>query len=306
MKKEKNITKFLRTFLLLFLVAVLIGGVAVWKSGYTAYPWQKVQDDNKTDGGLENVVYDTWKPMSWQGVTEFHGKDVWTDGVNYYYSGGSGAQFVLDVKSHTWIKKEWKGFTSFRGRDIWTDGVNFYYSNYDEHYILDVENSTWYPIEWNDNASFSAKDVFVIEGKCYRGNCVSKYYKLSSFNRVWSEVDFSWLSKVTFYPHYLWSDGTNYWLNNGYGQYLLDFDNCSYVKKNVGLNVYMDGCYVWKMNDKIYYSCQDKHYVFDVDSQQWAPMVWNTLVVFDGDYIWSDGINHYYSNGIDQYVLVAY
>ena len=41
-------------------------------------------------------------PMTWNGLTNFEGERVWTDGENIYYSYGAAGQYVLDKDTNTW------------------------------------------------------------------------------------------------------------------------------------------------------------------------------------------------------------
>ena len=65
--------------------------------------------------------------MTWNGLTEFIGSYIWTDGKNYYYSQDD-KQYILEVATHTWHAVTWYGIDPFYGgRNIWTDGVNYYH-----------------------------------------------------------------------------------------------------------------------------------------------------------------------------------
>lgn len=73
--------------------------------------------------------------MTWNGLSEFYGYGVWTDGLSYYYSKDT-AQYVLDKETQTWVEKEWTGFIPLFAAKIWTDGVNNYYSYGTSQYII--------------------------------------------------------------------------------------------------------------------------------------------------------------------------
>ncbi len=295
---RKKVRLFKSFLLLLLAVVLLIGGVVVLKDGYATYPWGNANNRTK-------YVYDTWKLMSWNtvyGFNEYDGSRIWSDGVNTYCFCG-GLQLVLDVENHTWVEEiDWKKPSGFSVRDIWSDGVNYYCSFGSGHYVLDVELSEWFPMEWN--IQFFGSNVGVIDGECYCRGSRGKYYKFNSSDSMWNEIDLSWLDVDVYFSGF-WYDGANYHYSTGNYDFLVDFDNCVYAENDNGVDFYISPSEIWKVEDNIFYSYQDKQYVFDVDSQKWLPKAWNELVVFDGEYVWSDGVNYYYSKGADQYVLVA-
>jgi signal peptidase I len=86
---------------------------------------------------VQNDMGNTWTTKTWNGLTSFEGRCVWTDGDNIYYNSQSN-RYVLDKATSTWTTKTWNGLTSIRGANIWTDGDNIYYNYYDAHYYLPI------------------------------------------------------------------------------------------------------------------------------------------------------------------------
>ena len=66
---------------------------------------------------------------TWNGLNNFGGDGIWTDGTNIYYS-NSTTHYVLDKSTPTWTTKTWNGLNNFYGYRIWSDGENIYYSLY--------------------------------------------------------------------------------------------------------------------------------------------------------------------------------
>ena len=83
--------------------------------------------------------FNSWSEKTWNGLTNFNGSHIWTDGENIYYSNGSN-HYVLDKSTSTWSTKSWTGLTSFYGNNVWTNDENVYYSYGSNQYILSGEN----------------------------------------------------------------------------------------------------------------------------------------------------------------------
>ena len=60
---------------------------------------------------------DTWVAKTWTGLTSFNGDNIWTDGVDYYYSYvNASSSYVLDISTSTWSTMTWNGnLASFSG-----------------------------------------------------------------------------------------------------------------------------------------------------------------------------------------------
>ena len=78
------------------------------------------------------------KMVVFEGLTEFDGASVWTDGIDTYFSSYT-SHYVLDVENKKWIKKQWKSLDNFNGKNIWTDGTKIYYSNGNSQYLMNAE-----------------------------------------------------------------------------------------------------------------------------------------------------------------------
>ena len=53
-----------------------------------------------------------WQTKTWNGLTNFRGVWIWTDGANIYYSNGD-SHYQLDKATSTWQTKTWSGLTNF-------------------------------------------------------------------------------------------------------------------------------------------------------------------------------------------------
>ena len=92
-----------------------------------------------------NKSTSTWSEITWTGISEFSGRNVWSDGT-YVYCNGYDANYntvwrVLDSSTSTWLEKTWSGL-DWQGKNIWTDGDDIYYSNNTYQYTLLKNNQS--------------------------------------------------------------------------------------------------------------------------------------------------------------------
>ena len=131
---------------------------------------------NMEDGyqGVPKQPFTTLTEKDWGNFIDIQIKNIWTDGVNTYYSDDS-QQYVL--QGDTWVTKTWNGLTSFLGSSVWTDGANIYYSNTSTQYVLDKATSTWEKKTWTGLTSFNGNRIWA-DGTYYY-SYGSKQYQFS-------------------------------------------------------------------------------------------------------------------------------
>ena len=274
--------------------------------------------DDAADGSLA-VVTETeygWAKKTWNGLTNFGGCYVWTDGDNTYFSDGD-THYVLN--GDTWESKEWKGLTFFYRDAIWKYGENVYYSNTDGSYILNGD--TWEETTFNCEQNLNGSDIFTHNEVAYfvyekyvpsSGSFVYYIYLLRS--NAWGKIyEIDNLCSLVG----IWSDGKNlFYCDNGvwdsatssvvYGIYKLNGNTWEKISSNefsVGRsNFWTDGntlyyAYVNYENGEMVY----KNYIF-TDGVFEETDQWN-ISKFSSSPVWTDGVNTYYSDGGIQYVL---
>ena len=101
-------------------------GEFVWTDGNHIY-----YSERRTEYVYSQTVYrnyhmilngSTWSNITWNGLTDFNGTDIWTDGDNIYCG-----NYILDITTRTWIPVG--DGTIIKGSSfIWSDGTNVYYS----------------------------------------------------------------------------------------------------------------------------------------------------------------------------------
>ena len=161
--------------------------------------------------------FTTLTAKTWNGLTEFYGKCVWTDGTSTYYSMWND-QYVLNGdtwEAKTWEAKTWNGLTSFDGYYIWTDGTNIYCSNHNDQYVLNGD--TWEPKTWNGLTSFYGDKVWTDGTNTYY-SCYADQYVLNGDTweaKTWNNAP------SDFYGSDIWTDGTNYYYSYSSDQYVL-------------------------------------------------------------------------------------
>ena len=258
----------------------------------------------KLDRRLYKFISDDYEkgllPKTWDGLTSFNGKYIWTDGDNIYYSSSS-SQYVLDKTTSTWSPKAWSGLTSFNIDNIWTDGDNIYYSYYSTQYVLDKATSTWNTKTWSGSSPYDGKRIWTDGDNIYYSN-ESNQYVLDKTTSTWNPK--TWSGYIPFGGKYIWTDGVNVYYSSNLNQYVLDKATSTWNSKYwSGLPAFNGGDNIWTDGENIYHSNSSQQYVLNKSTSTWSTKTWSGLDSFYGSSIWTDGENIYYSYGSNQYVL---
>lgn len=117
-------------------------GEYIWSNGNRVFYSQNGEHFER--GIADHTVYSDWlSEVNWN-ISDFNGRDVWSDGVNVYLSyrndDSVDKHYVL-VGMH-WEPKEWN-ISDFSANNIWTDGMNTYLRT--SHVLKD---GIWEPVEW--------------------------------------------------------------------------------------------------------------------------------------------------------------
>ena len=257
---------------------------------------------------LQLKISDTFVGITWTGLTNFDGENIWTDGDNIYYSYGLINQYVLDKSTSTWSEKKWyNGGGHIKGSEIWTDGNNIYCSdNFGNQYVLDKTTSTWLTKTWNGYTGITGSNVWT-DGENIYYSYNSNQYVLDKSTSTWNVK--TWNGLTNFYGGNTWTDGDNIYYSDGSSiyQYVLNKSTSTWTTKTWnGLPNVLEGVGIWTDGDNIYYSYNDDtnfQYILNKSTSTWTVKNWNGLTDFYGGNTWTDGDNIYYSNGSSQYVL---
>ena len=250
----------------------------------------------------------TFIEKSWNGLTDFSGRYVWTDNYNVYYSNGE-EQYILNKETSTWEEKIWNGLTNFDGSGIWTDSENIYYSSNEDQYILNKETDTWEAKIWNGLTDFYGANVWTDGEYIYCSWWIGNQYVLNKETDTW-EVKV-WNGLTDFYGADVWTDGVKIYVSGVMddNQYVLNKETDTWeVKVWNGLTKF-NGADVWTDGKYIYYSDNEDQYVLNRETSTWEEKIWNNiseyiLGQFAGTFVWTDGENFYYSLGSYQYEIV--
>jgi len=240
-----------------------------------------------------------WIKKEWQGLNEFYGCNVWSDGTNIYYSGVEEIedefdsekvtkivkQYILD--GNTWEEKNWQGFTEFYGSHVWTDGKNMYYSFYEndwyedihiiEHYML--KDNKWVKKEWKGLSEFNGYNIWT------DGNNI--YYSEQDYDENDEIITKQFVLNGDIWEEKVWTDANGKSLNDVLNGYNIWVD---------GEDIYYSNFY-HNDNEKLIYD----HYI--LKDNKWFKKEWKGSNEFRGENIWSDGNHFYYSFAYEQYVI---
>ena len=181
---------------------------------------RKIPSNRKAVRQYLDKTTSTWSTKTWNGLTNFNGYNIWTDGDNIYWSDGlyssnDNPHYVLDKATSTWSVKTWNGLTRFVGGSVWTDGDNIYLSTNRVSYILDKATSTWNEKIWN---------VSIVSGEYIWTDGNNIYYSYEGNSYVLDKTTSTWNVKTwnvnIRYGSSIWTDGDNIYyshdMNNRY------------------------------------------------------------------------------------------
>jgi len=168
-------------------------------------------------GKYESYSNDSWSDYSWSGISNFYGKNVWTDGTNTYMSDGTN-QYILDVTSNpnspSWVQKTWdsQGYTNIIGEDVWLAKGHIYFSNGTSQYEL--INNKWEAKTWNGGIPLFGHCVWYKENKVYYSEGSTQLILDTSGTYISNWSSMTWLGTTSFYGNTVWTDGTYYYCYN--------------------------------------------------------------------------------------------
>ena len=276
---------------------------------YNNRPITNVSDENQ----FLAISSEYWVPVTWNGLTDFDGKYIWSDGTNTYYSSGS-SQYVLDKSNNTWLTKTWSGASvKLDGRFIWYNPYSndWIYSNGSIH--LALSGSTWETTEFTQTgggaASFTGSTIWYngpqnsrrayrAGGANYRLLDARIWYLMKSTDWPSMRTDYLW------YPHDFDTEGKTYYSRSATG-YQGVIENETYSSISWSVKPYQ-GAYVWTSASHTYYSYNNKNYVLNDEKTSWLLTYLPGLngVSLDASHIWHDGSITYYSYGTTHLKLV--
>lgn len=254
----------------------------------------------------------SWETKSWSGFTPSSGNEIWTDGINIYYSHGY-YHYVLD--GDTWIPKTWMcsdtGYelNLFNGKDIWHAYGQTYLSNDYEQLILNHETGQWDNVIWNEHQPTYGHCIWTDGENVYYSYSEDRQYVLDPLTNTWNIKTWSGLIPGA---SGIWTDGEN--IYDSYYRGFYDYEHhvlikstSTWVEKQWDEPLYFYGNEVWTDGKNIYCSSTpdfgSTQLIFDKSTSTWHTKTWRGFAPGSGSYIWTDGTNIYYSHETDQYVL---
>lgn len=269
----------------------------------------------------------TFIPVSWT-TEDIEARNVWTDGVDMYYSYGYD-HYVLNRETVQWEKKTWP-ISKFYGCNVWTDGVNLYmYSTDEGHYKIDLDSDAWekltvtYPGQ-ESTTYFFGSDIWTDGTSIYYSGEV----QLVLNNGVWETKEWYGLPEgVSPSSEQVWNDGTNIYLSLWDRHYVLNGDTWEekiwydcYWSNEYANTLRFYGSEVWSNGKEICLSTTLVHRWLHDDGKWYHGSghdgtSWHGPygeiddgVKFDNGFtganVWTDGVNVYYSEGHTQCVLL--
>jgi len=188
-------------------VASVFTGDQVWTDGDDWYI-----STLKIDLSTSSLVY-----VNWQGLNNIDAQNIWSDGVDTYYS-NMDSHYKLNKDTYTWVPYwEWQ-YNRFQGCDVWTDGDDIYVSRSSTQYVLNKQTYTWDNMDWG---GWEPNGVFI-----WTDN-VNIYQSWGDTNKVldkktkrWNTVTFNGENDIN--GSCVWNDGFNSYFSYGATQLKLN------------------------------------------------------------------------------------
>lgn len=258
----------------------------------------------------------TWKAKTWFGLTDFSAEQIWTDGVNTYYSNGNNS-WILDYATATWSPVTFTvpdgEYNYILAGNIWNDNAGNTYmtlyasSNPDKVCILDRATRTWIRcpqyglmpnlLPWTD---VETGYIFTSLENAFGSNSTWNYvnYMFDKDTHTWSEIKLT--SSYTIYSNsrYMWDDGIHTYYSHGNSQYQFNYSISQKWQSVTWRGISNpEGYNVWKDEEgHIYYSVGPSgQYILDVTNRQWSQKTW-TVEGAGVSYIYGEYIWHAYGN----------
>ena len=248
----------------------------------------------------------TWNiPITDDDLINRNMSNIWTDGINIYYSyytENNNEQYVLNKETLTWEEKTWYGLDGFNGYYVWNFKDNVYYS---DNYVLNKETLTWEEKTWylsTGSRGFDSTHIFTDGTDVFLFEYTAAFI-LDEETDTFNKLDWNYRTDI---PNItaVWTDGVNIYWNDSDDSRVLNKETLTWEEKTwTGLTSF-NGRDIWTDGNNIYYSSSSNQYQLDKETSTWTEKTWAGLSSFDGRWIWTDGENVYYSWREGDYVLV--
>ena len=247
-------------------------------------------------------------------ITDADNDTAWVDAPTGGGSSGNSLQTTKTTLKPQWFETTFNGrggddegnITAFSPRYIWTDGRNTYFSAAREHYVLNKETRTWEPKTWNcsEDIVFTEDDIWTDGENIYKG----QNYVLDAPTSTWERITLENSNMMLGGARCIFTIGDSIYYSDNYDQRRFSpvIRAWTEIKFRGELSLEqlpLFGSDVWTDGDKVYYSRNDTHYVYNQDRGWWEPKIWYGLDTFYGSDVWTDGENIYYHNGDIRRVL---
>lgn len=220
------------------------------------------------------------------------GNNVWSDGIDTYYSNGSSTQFKWDRANKKWVTMEWGTFTNIYGNYIWTDGSKIYYSNGTTQYYKEFGSAVWISKAWesspNLNNNITGYNIWYMDGHIYYSMLSSIQYELVNG----AFVEKTWNGYTHFTGESIWTDGIDYYISAYANQYKFNKTLQKWESHLWGNNTPPGGDDIWSDGTDIYVNSGAIQYKYNKQTKLFENYAW-TNGSFNGKNIWTDGEDIY-------------
>ena len=209
------------------LVSLFHNAYNTWKRGKIGQLTYRISTGRFNEKGEElfdYIIYGTqqfkfnnitgkFDQITWVSAPYF-GRDIWHDGSDTYYSGGSKLEYIKLPTSITWSNIP----DNFDPINIWHIGDKTYYSAGTIHKIINEDTTSFDNFtEWKGLSNFDGKDIWQdIDGNIfYKDTYILDTKTKTWLPKYWNLIDNKKSSDII-KSEYIWSDSTSTYINNDY------------------------------------------------------------------------------------------
>jgi len=243
------------------------------------YDSNHIVDDNY----MFNLSANSWSQYSSKSISA---KDIWTDGVNIYYSGTSedNATYILNKNTASNFDRWESGHyfdsftgggsaTHFYGEDVWSDGTNIYASRYGTYeYVLNLNSKKVENKTWNGYTHISGQYIWYDGNRVRHGLGLRSGYYLDPATSTWYLANEDGPKDIAAVED-IWGTGTNVYYSSNYDHYR--YTGGSWVQLN--WNISFSGRNIFIFSGQYYVLATDGSeyhiYKYDDETNNWIQMV---------------------------------
>ena len=165
-----------------------------------------------------NKNAEQWEEKTWNGLTNFYGRQIWTDGIDIYWTYYDGSKTYV-LHNNTWeqiyISMPSSLRTNWSAECIWYNNNNTYYNS---RYSSCIFNRN--TMSWDLNEQYQQEDFYIWGAGIWKDERNTVYcgslYVLNSETNIWQRKTWNNNMQYWYSDGGVWTDGRNIYFAYAY------------------------------------------------------------------------------------------